>query len=76
MSRPIGVTLTGDNWFHTGWIRGILGLPKAEFYDEDDPILDIDIDAFDEGYDMGCETPNDLRLIFKQMIERKQILVK
>jgi len=76
MSLPFGVRITGNNWFNDGWVRGILGLPKAEWYDADNPVTDQDIDAFDDGYAMGQETPNEIREVFQDMIERGQLTIQ
>jgi len=70
VSKPIPVKLVGDNWFNTGWISGILGLPKQEFMDMDNPIPDSDIEAWEEGYEMGRETPNNIREVFEKSIEQ------
>ena len=76
MSQPFGVKIVGDSWFHDGWVRGVLGLPKPEFFSVDDPVLDIDIDAFDDGYEMGLETPNELRRVMGLMLSRNQLRVQ
>jgi hypothetical protein len=68
---PQPVKIVGDNWFHTGWISGILGLPKPEL-----SISDLmTAETFNEGYRMGVDTPNDLRSLFQEMLERGQIKV-
>lgn len=75
MALPIPIKIVGDGWFHTGWACGVLGLPKQEFYDEDNPVTDMDVDAYHEGYDMGQETPNDIRHVFQAMIQAGQLKV-
>lgn len=56
VTRPPGVTLKGGNWFHDGWLFGLLGLDPRPFDDYDNPVRDADIDAWHEGYDMARET--------------------
>lgn len=74
-STPTGIRIIGENWFHDGWISGILGLPPREFFDADNPVLDVDIDSWREGYAMGMETQNDLRPVFQKMLTMKQLTI-
>lgn len=71
---PFPIKIVGNNWFNTGWICGFLGLTRPDgFCNPDNPMLDFDIDAFDDGLEMGKETPNDARPLFQAMIEAGQI---
>lgn len=53
---PNGVVIRGDNWFHQGWLEGLLGLPTRS-WDQMSPLVrDADIDAYTDGYDMAVAT--------------------
>lgn len=73
--KPPGIQIIGSNWFHDGWISGILGLPQLEDVHPENPIPQNDIEAWNEGYDMAVETHSDLRATFSKMVETGQIIV-
>jgi hypothetical protein len=54
-SKPGVITLTPNNWFHEGWLFGVLGMPERKFNNPDRPVRDVDIDSWREGYAMARE---------------------
>lgn len=76
LETPPGIIITTNNWFHEGWLFGILGLPERKFIDPDRLVRDIDIDSWRCGYEMAKETPSLLKGTFIKMIELGQINVK
>ena len=72
---PPGIIITGNNWFHDGWLFGILGLPKRTFDSPDAPVRDIDIDAWEDGYQMAVETRAPMTNVFRSMQEAGQLII-
>lgn len=73
---PPGVLLTADNWFHEGWLFAALGLPRRAFNDPDNPVRDVDIDIWNEGYDTAVESEFELTVVFGKMTGRGQIVAE
>lgn len=75
---PPGVLLTANNWFHEGWLFAVLGLPRKEFDDPDNPVRDIDIESWEWGYKTAKETYSfaPFTETCQRMIELKQIVAK
>jgi len=74
-SKPFSVTIQPDGWFNLGWIDAIVGSEKREFFDPDSPVLDTDIDAYVDGYDMAKETRFQVPGVMRGMRERNQLVV-
>lgn len=50
VKRPGVITLTPRNFFHEGWLWGLLGMPPRAFTSVDHPVRDVDINAWRDGY--------------------------
>lgn len=76
---PTGLVVRGNNWFHDGWISGLLGLPPRDFLkegDHDHLIRDIDIDSWKLGYETAIESWLEATDVCRRMLAAGQIIVE
>jgi len=74
MMTPPPLQLTGGNWFHQGWIDGILGLSPREF----PGAIEVDLIAYRDGHQMAMETEcrlSLLRVAVREAVREKQLIV-
>lgn len=68
VKTPPSVTITCNNWFHEGWLYGLLGLEPPAFNNPGNPMSDLDIESFEIGYSTARET--DLIVHISSVINR------
>lgn len=76
--NPLSIMITPNNWFNLGWLEAVLGRPSQsgrEWDDRDKPINDVDIDMYQDGYDMGLGMDFDLTQVFKRMLDLKILMI-
>ncbi len=56
VKKPPGICITASNWFNEGWLFGMLGLPPRTFNEPSQPVSEIDIDAWQDGYLMAMQS--------------------
>lgn len=71
---PPPVTIVANSWFHDGWLHGVLGLGPRTWDNPDGPVLDGDIDAWVDGYDMAVATEFNSTPVFRAMIAKSQLV--
>jgi hypothetical protein len=73
---PDSFLIDANNWFHAGWLAGVLGLPQRVFNDVNRPVRDVDCDAWHEGYNVAIDTRYVFTDIVTRMRELGQLTVK
>ena len=70
------ITVKGCNWFHQGWIEAVFNLPQRNWDNPDNPVRDIDIEAYEEGYNMCMETPDMPLSVLRATLKQKQVVAE
>ena len=67
----MNIAVDGNNFFHTGWLARMLALPRE--HPHASALKPGDVAAFQDGWDMCHETPEDARLTaFYAMLSNDQ----
>lgn len=75
-TKPDPIVIEGSNFFHAGWIAGVLGQPEREFDDINNPTANEDCDAWREGWKMATETNFSITDVVARMCFLRQLTIR